>query len=834
MAGMTFQQIEDRLNEVFALEGRQLVFWYDEHGEFAEEVDSLQLTNASVLHLTPDTQFKTKLLLEREDPIGNYLIYAPFPKPDIRENHLADTLRYSLEFLADRASVLVNEFGMDERLKPVLQRYIRFFANKTRVQAFKALEIDNWSRSTIETGIMCVLCRVPVCSFEEVVRAILSDGSLDDHPMLAEFGKYDLLEPFWKQCESVFGYTDSEPDLTRLLMTMFVTYMGHCTEASLPKSWTPFVSFKRGTIIAFLDSMMNSVKTSERFDELSLIADQVLNAGDQLKSLPLDALTNCCLFARVDEMILHWMKDRLLDENVDAKLGDKNIAELCDARQRMHFGTRYDDEYALMIHAREIIRPGKRRTTGEIAAITRAYLDEDWKIDRHYRLFYRHYDALEDNRHLEDLRILVERIYTNDYLDPLLVSFSTALSEAKGDTGLPRQAAFYAANIRNARDRVAVIISDAMRYEVGQSLFERLQADEKCTATISAMQSMLPSVTRAGMAALLPQRQLTIQDADSVLADGLPTIDLPQREQLLVREKPKSRAVQADALFTMSVDELREIFAGQDVVYIYHNQIDARGDKYNTENEVFIACEEAVAEIVRLIRRLTISANTSHFIVTSDHGFLYKRDKLTGGSKIGGISGASDRFVLTDSPLQMDGVCSFPLQAFASVPDNRWVNCPIGSDLFRAPGAGKNYVHGGCSPQEILIPVIDVKTEKAKRETTSAGIQLVTLLSKVTNLSSRLDFFQKEPVSDVVKAATYRIRFEDDQGEKISNEVLFKADSTIPEDSRRIFPTSFTFKNRRYDRTHRYYLIVTDEKTGMETERREVIMDLAFADDFGF
>ena len=44
---------------------------------------------------------------------------------------------------------------------------------------------------------------------------------------------------------------------------------------------------------------------------------------------------------------------------------------------------------------------------------------------------------------------------------------------------------------------------------------------------------------------------------------------------------------------------------------------------------MFNACEEAVQEIVDLIHRISVSGNTYHFIVTADHGFIYKRDKLT-------------------------------------------------------------------------------------------------------------------------------------------------------------------------------------------------------------
>ena len=51
---------------------------------------------------------------------------------------------------------------------------------------------------------------------------------------------------------------------------------------------------------------------------------------------------------------------------------------------------------------------------------------------------------------------------------------------------------------------------------------------------------------------------------------------------------------------------------------------------------MFHACEEAVQEIMDLIHRISVSGNTSHFIVTSDHGLIYKRDKLTESDKITG------------------------------------------------------------------------------------------------------------------------------------------------------------------------------------------------------
>ena len=92
MSELKYNQIVDKLNTEFASEGRRLVFWYDDNGEFVEDMQTVTLDNAKVYFLQPDNQFATKLFLERQDTTTNYLIYAPFPKPDVRDNHLEDTL----------------------------------------------------------------------------------------------------------------------------------------------------------------------------------------------------------------------------------------------------------------------------------------------------------------------------------------------------------------------------------------------------------------------------------------------------------------------------------------------------------------------------------------------------------------------------------------------------------------------------------------------------------------------------------------------------------------------------------------------------------------------
>lgn len=259
MAELNLKQITDKLNTEFVGDVRKLVFWYDSNAEFESDIDTIELQNAKILKVQKDNQFYIKYFLEREDKVTNYLIYAPFPKPSIKENHLADTIRYSKEFFADRASLLAIDLGIEERYKPILQHYIKFFAAKDRTQKFYELEIENFNKHVIETALMSVICKTKIVSFEEIVRTVITEEELEENKYLAEFEKYNLIEPFWKMCEETFGYTDASPSLTKFIFTLFVTYTSKSIRSDLPQAWKNYSSYKSGNILAFLDSLMNSI-----------------------------------------------------------------------------------------------------------------------------------------------------------------------------------------------------------------------------------------------------------------------------------------------------------------------------------------------------------------------------------------------------------------------------------------------------------------------------------------------------------------------------------------------------------------------------------------------
>ena len=838
MAELNLKQITDKLNAEFISDARKLVFWYDDKAEFAEDIDTLELTNAKVYHLEPDNQFYTKYFLERQDQTTNHLIYAPFPKPPVRDNHLEDTLLYSKRFFADRASLLTVDLGIDAKYKPVIQKYIKFFRAKDRTQRFYDLEIENFTRDTIEVALMSALCKTRTASFEEVIRVILTDDELEDNKFLAEFDKYELLPAFWRLGEQQFGYNDVKPTLEKLLIALFVTYTERSIRGEVPEAWKSFVSYKSGSIIAFLDNLMNNVLYRERFNEMSAYASVRLNVSAVLETYAPEALLDCDTFTVVDRFIIGWVRERLLAEDTGAKLEGMTIPEVCQKRNKMHFGKDYQEQYQLLENAFYLIQAANYNCPADFKGIVDQYRSSDCLIDTRYRYFYYWFDQLTDSVAFEHLRDLVENIYTNEYLSKVISKWNTGFIGEEAMTVLPLQRNFYSRYIRSCKDRVVVIISDAMRYETGRSLWAKLQDDAKCSAKLEAMFSVLPSYTRLGMAALLPHKSLEMTDDFRVLADGSVCDDLKQREVILQSYSPNSRCVQFDDIKAMKRDAIRQVFAGMDVIYIYHNQIDARGDKPNTENEVFTACEEAINEIHDLIKRLTDHVSATHYIVTADHGFIYKRDKLQESDKIANVGGkgafVNRRFIVSDKAVQEEGICSIPMGRILGNDDSKLVSFPISSNVFKVAGGGQNYVHGGSSPQEMIVPVIDIKTEKGHKDTRIVQITLVSMVQKITNLITTLDFIQTEPVSDVVKATSYKIFFISEDNEKISNENIYVADRKENEPHKRIFRLRFNFKNKQYDKSKRYYLVAYDEKNDLEILRHAVVIDVAFANDFGF
>lgn len=847
---MDLQNIQEQLNTEFSKQDVRLVFWFDDKGEYEDEVSELQLGSAK-LHILDGTNWLyTQWLLNESDAQGKFLIYAPFSKPSDAENPLADMYYYSVPYYTDRISQMSQEIGLDNRFKEHLAQYSNFWKNKIRIERFKELGIDHYNVETIDIGLIAVLTDVKTPNFEEVVKQLL----------LGEYSKYmkmlddnGLLEKFWKLCKKYFGYESEKPNMDDLTACMILTYASSTLKGTVPESMKTYILKRRNDVVVFVRNIMDNISFQETYDVLAEKVDKslrfVARIQDDLKkdkdkskdkAMQLTDIFACDAFSGLDNIIINWALDQLNDDLLDAGIDGLNIAQIADQRtsKAYHYAKKYRNEYRAIKYAYMMMKSvSMMEFTSDVKELVTLYQKETYRIDSYYRWFYRSYDQIEDNSRFATVRERVENIYSNIYLQKLTPKWNQNLNnEVVASTGLARQEDFYKHYIKNyaGNKRIIVIISDAFRYECAQELMERLELDEKCEPKMESMLSVLPSITSVGMASLLPHEEMNVDEKLNVTVDGQSCADMVSRDRILKAQNENNIAVAFDEIYKNRA-RAKELLQGKNIVYVYHNQVDARGDKPASENEVFTACEEAIEEIYLLIRQLTGDISASKFIVTADHGFLYKRDKLQEFDKVSYpkeiCAYSNKRFLLTTEEVTEQGITSRMMGYFNKL----YVTTPIGADIFKVAGGGQNYVHGGSSLQEMIVPVIELSMNTRGVAFDYVNVILTSSTRKVTNLITYLDFIQTEKVTDMTKARSIIAYFTTESGEKISFDVPIVANSRADAPEKRLFHEKFTLKSREYKYGDKYYLVLADaidEKNILQ--QYEFMIDIAFVDDFGF
>lgn len=834
---MNLIYIQEKLNEMFNQDSRQLVVWYDEKAEFCDEIKNLELDNAKICHLKKDNWLYSKYFLEIEDPNTNYLIYAPFPQPEDKDNYLADIVYYATPFSAEKISLITQELDIPKELKYVLENYPKFWNANSRVNSFKKLNIEEYDEETIIIAILCVLTNVKVISFDEVLKKVLTEDDLNENRYLLEFNKMGILKEFWELSKKRYGYIDEKPTIEKFLITLIVTYTSTNFKGNIPKSWEEFISSKYNNITVFVSNLMNNTNYKDKYDNISNQIAKKMVLEKRLSRINPENYFNCDTFEIFDVNIIAHLTDLLVSNQEELPL----IYELLDERQTTHFYKKFEKHYEVIKWANFLIKMVNEFTNEpyheHVEDIISRYC-KDWSfIDRSYRNFYYFYDQISDNNFFEKLRDLIENMYTNTYLSELAMLWSDKIENYNSITDLPleKQFNFYKNNVSAAakKQKTAVIISDGLRYECATELKDKLDMDPTRKSDIKPMIACIPSVTALGMACLLPNKKLDYTlDYKKIIVDDKPSSGTIEREKILEANKLYSKALTYDNIVDLNMSNLREELKTTKLLYIYHNQIDARGDNALTENEVFNASKEAITEIIDLIKKLTNEAGIKNYLITADHGFIYKRDKLNESDKVDlsqmSLISKSKRYLISKEELSIEGTSSY------SGINDVLVTVPRGVDVFKVHGAGQNYVHGGSSLQEVILPVVSVKTKTESKNQDFVELNLILINNRITNLSTILTFAQKEKCTNRVLPVEVKLYFEDENGEKISNEVFINADKKSDSAKDREFKEKFTLRNRTYSKSNKYYLVMKKTDNDVEINRYEFTIDIAILDDFDF
>jgi uncharacterized protein (TIGR02687 family) len=829
-------------------EQRKIIFWVDKDKEFVDEIESLSLDNVKIHKMTEKNQFYSKYLLEEEDPTSHYLVYTN-DLLDVEENWLIDTVYYSKTFYADKLSLLLDDLGINSSLRATIKKYEKFF-NKKHTQKFKSYGIHVFTEEAIEIAILSVLCNVKTPDFEEIVKTVLKESLNEQrNKYIGLIEKYFDVNKFWKYVSNMYGYEREEKSLKTLFIHLTVTALSHSIEEQHISNVKSFIAERnKSNGLVFIDHWMHHKTDYVIYDELAESIEQEIKITDIVNPLPIDVFKQADTFPYFDKAIIIYIANSLESGHEDYE----EYSKLINLRRVKHFYERYQFIYEALFYIVKMYEFYKKHQLGipkeSAPQMWRRYVNEYHTMDTYYRKFYVAFDNEPNSEILKKLQSMAENLYTNWYMGDLSSHWSQSVDEIKDKWELPgvtNQQDFYKryvdSKVRKG-ERMFVIISDALRYEVGVEIVDKLNAETIGACEIEPMLSVLPSVTKLGMASLLPHKCIDIDENARVYVDGKSSSGIENRKEIIESAVADSIAIHAQEMMAMNKAGRREYFKGKKLIYIYHDTIDAHGDKASTEIYTFGAVEKAIDEISTLVKIIRDDLSGTNLLITADHGFVYQREPLVESDKIQKENiqtiEVKRRYMLSKEIRDMDGIINVNLNSIIKNEQHLTAYVPKSTIRFKIQGSGVNFVHGGASLQEVVVPLIHFKNirrgQANSREILKVDIKLTNTTRKITNSLFHLSFFQTEKVEEKVVPRSALIYMADENGSVISNEETIIGDraSDNPED--RTFKLRFALKTITYDKNKSYFLTLKDMETGVIIERIPFSINLGIVSEFDF
>ena len=859
---MAIEDIKKELEQRFAepLEDfykRRIIFWNDEDGDFKEEVADLELSNAKILMLDSTNQFESKKILSFDDQDSNYLVYNPLIT-DPEHDWFLDIKLYSDEYRADQTSRWMQDMHIvnTPELRKEVKYYKGFFNAAGRRKLISDFEESIDKKSTLYMSMLSAVCGAKERNPESIIKSVILAGADLENSAKVNLLKYSVSDLFWTMVHSTTGFNSSEniDDLTNHVVLSAVSRTISSTVLSGLES--RYSDIHSGFCY---DLVFNWIHNGDNnsFKTVGEYVTSNLNLADRFNQFDIKDLVDTDVLPVIDEVILSKLMHSIIARNLDAD----SIMSVVEKRRTAAWYEDYSYFYE-GIYQVSLMNKFYEKHLNSFHHVTAkdmwdTYTSDYYQMDSYYREFHNAFSACLQSIHpsldddFKDLADYAEKEYKNWYLDKLASNWNRVIEDDLRSTGkitgLPQQTDFYKDTVKKVDGKVFVIISDALRYDVACALARQLEIGSTADVSIGAQQSIFPTITKFGMAALLPHRSLetSVQnDSVKVLIDGHSS-EMSDRDGILKAYSENSVALKYRDIINMKRDEKRAAVNGKDIVYIYHDTIDA--SSHNDESSVFEACTKAVNEIVNLVNVICSSLSGINIIITSDHGFLYtyqelnEEDKMERSSFRKNIIEQGRRYVITDSEADPDFL--MPVKGIYNKADMLGF---APRENIRIKGAGGiNFVHGGTSLQEMCVPVIKfrylrsgykaLRTNKDKYDTKQVSVALLSSNRKISNMIFNLNLYQKEPAIDNYIPCTYIVYIEDSAGNEVSDRQKIIADKTSTVAKDREFKCTFNLKSQKFSNTDTYYLVIADEAGIQVPVKEEVQIDIAMAiDEFDF
>ncbi|KRL42941.1 hypothetical protein FD29_GL001250 [Companilactobacillus mindensis DSM 14500] len=187
---------------------------------------------------------------------------------------------------------------------------------------------------------------------------------------------------------------------------------------------------------------------------------------------------------------------------------------------------------------------------------------------------------------------------------------------------------------------------------------------------------------------------------------------------------------------------------------------------------------------------------------------------------------------MTDREINEPGVGKQRLADILNNDDQRVVYYPQTANVFKSAGS-VNYVHGGASLQEMLVPLLEVKTTSNRSQAVDVELQLMSTNRNITSLEVPIRLLQAKPIDSIYRPTTYKVYFQNSNGELISAKTTINANLTAVKVEDRMIDFSINLIDKQYDKSSKYYFVIENANTG-DVSKTEYSMDIATFGDFDF
>ena len=764
-------KITEALNKRF--QEHRIIFWYDEKEELHEQFNELQIADVNKIHVQGN-EFEVKHIINKQLPKAKFLLYLTGTKVSNEENWLLDMELAHHVFHTDQEAMFLQELELGFHLKELVSEHIEFFKSKERRQKLQELLGKGDEHQEIRYKMLAVVFGTENLSLVTYIHAHGSAFANDNNQYDKELERFSLKKYYWSEISRKYNYQNKTPSIYDFLLEVFNNNftLGHKTGLA-----------KESRLL--LSLWKDAIKHRNSFGTISDSIAIDIGIENKLNQASIDDIISDDLFKLSDYKIIHNLIDFIEMENIS----NEKIVQYVKKRNNKFWYGEVEHLYNALVCASDMITMVRKNATKSYSAFNDGinhYASALYEIDHLYRKFIWNYRKSNQNKILARLAEKVEKVYSNDWLLTYSNNWQNIIDDLTNwpnDFDISQQYFFkkHVKPVLDKKQRLFVIISDALRYECGVELSKRLQSENRYNSSIGHMASSLPSYTQLGMASLLPHNQLSIQDnSDTVIVDGMSSSGTQGRSKILAANSGvRAIATKAEDFMKMnSSKDGRDFVKEYDLIYIYHNRIDKTGDDKTSEKRVFEAVDDELQFLMDIIKKIA-AMNGNNMIVTSDHGFVYQYNQLeesdySVSNHKGEIWKENRRFVIGKG-LTGDSSTKAFTGAQLNIKSDINILIPKSINRLRIKGAGSRFIHGGATLQEIVIPVVNV-TRKRQDTTSQVDVDIIKSTDRITTNILAVSFIQSDLVTQQVLPRELRAAIYAEDGELLSDQFKYLFD----------------------------------------------------------